>query len=332
MDYALIWYALIGLAVLIYVVLDGFDLGIGVLFPAAHSDNERDMMMNSIAPVWDGNETWLVLGGGGLFAVFPLAYAVVMPALYAPLILMLLGLILRGVSFEYRFRTQRGKFLWDGAFFLGSLLATLMQGVMLGTLLQGIVVEERAYAGGWFDWLSPFSLFCALAILCAYSLLGACWLIIKLPQDLSGRYYATAKRWALGLVACVVAVSIWLPLINPLIFERWFSFPTSLLYFVIPLLAALCVWRLFSSLIQHRAIAAYLYSMGIFVLSAVGFGVSTFPYLVPFALTYQQAAAPDSSLKFLLVGAVILLPMIIAYSAYSYWVFRGKLKHGEGYH
>ncbi|OLQ85448.1 cytochrome d ubiquinol oxidase subunit II [Vibrio ponticus] len=332
MDYALIWYALIGLAVLIYVVLDGFDLGIGVLFPSAHSDNERDLMMNSIAPVWDGNETWLVLGGGGLFAVFPLAYAVVMPALYAPLILMLLGLILRGVSFEYRFRTERGKFLWDSAFFLGSLLATLMQGIMLGTLLQGIAIEGRAYAGGWFDWLTPFSLFCALATMCAYILLGACWLIIKMPSDLVSRYYTIAKRWALALIGCVVVVSIWLPLTNPLIAERWFSFPTSLLYFVIPALVALCVWRLFASLIDHRAVAAYLYSMSIFVLAAVGFGVSTFPYLIPFALTYQQAAAPDSSLKFLLAGAVFLLPLIIAYTAYSYWVFRGKLKHGEGYH
>ncbi|MDF5203501.1 cytochrome d ubiquinol oxidase subunit II, partial [Vibrio parahaemolyticus] len=181
MDYALIWYALIGLAVLIYVVLDGFDLGIGILFLSANDDEERDMMMNSIAPVWDGNETWLVLGGGGLFAVFPLAYAVIMPALYAPLILMLLGLILRGVSFEYRFRTQRGKFLWDSAFFIGSLTAALMQGIMLGTLLQGIEVSERAYAGGWFDWLSPFSVFCGLALVCAYILLGSCWLLIKLP-------------------------------------------------------------------------------------------------------------------------------------------------------
>lgn len=332
MDYALIWYALIGLAVLIYVVLDGFDLGIGVLFPVAHSDNERDMMMNSVAPVWDGNETWLVLGGGGLFAVFPLAYAVVMPALYAPLIIMLLGLILRGVSFEYRFRTKRGKFLWDAAFFLGSLMATLTQGMMLGTLLQGVAIEGRAYAGGWFDWLTPFSLFCAFGLLCAYTLLGACWLIIKLPDDLSSRYYTIAKRWGLMMVACIVVVSIWLPLSNPLVFERWFSFPNLLLFLVIPLVACLCVWKLFASLLDHKPVKAYLFAIALFLLSALGFAVSTFPYLVPFALTYSEVAAPDSSLKFLLVGAVILLPMIIAYTAYSYWVFRGKLKHGEGYH
>ncbi|MDF5388379.1 cytochrome d ubiquinol oxidase subunit II, partial [Vibrio parahaemolyticus] len=166
----------------------------------------------SIAPVWDGNETWLVLGGGGLFAVFPLAYAVIMPALYAPLILMLLGLILRGVSFEYRFRTQRGKFLWDSAFFIGSLTAALMQGIMLGTLLQGIEVSERAYAGGWFDWLSPFSVFCGLALVCAYILLGSCWLLIKLPEELMGRYYVVARRWGLAMVACIFIASLWLPL------------------------------------------------------------------------------------------------------------------------
>ncbi|WP_394242887.1 cytochrome d ubiquinol oxidase subunit II [Vibrio astriarenae] len=332
MDYALIWYGLIGLAVLIYVILDGFDLGIGILFPSAHSDDERDMMMNSVAPVWDGNETWLVLGGGGLFAVFPLAYAVIMPALYAPLIIMLLGLILRGVSFEYRFRTKRGKFLWDTSFFLGSLLATLMQGVMLGTLLQGIDVDGRQYDGSWFGWLTPFSLFCALGLLCAYTLLGACWLIMKLPTDLMGRYYTIAKRWGLAFVACIAVTSIWLPITNHLVFERWFTFPNVFLFLIIPVAAAACVWQLFKSLLDHKALRAYLCGIGLFLISALGFGVSTFPYLVPFALTYSETAAPDSSLKFLLVGAVILLPMIIAYTAYSYWVFRGKLKHGEGYH
>ncbi|MDC5705122.1 cytochrome d ubiquinol oxidase subunit II [Vibrio europaeus] len=332
MDIALIWYGLISFAVLIYVILDGFDLGIGILFPGAHSENERDLMMNSIAPVWDGNETWLVLGGGGLFAVFPLAYAVVMPALYAPLILMLLGLILRGVSFEYRFRTKRGKFLWDGAFFIGSLLATLMQGVMLGALLQGIDIEGRSFSGSWFDWLTPFSLFCAFALLSAYSLLGACWLIIKMPKDLTTRYYNIAKRCGLIMTTSIVAVSIWLPFLNELIFERWFSFPKTMMFLLIPICAAGFIWQLFASLMQHKGLKAYLFGIGLFVISGLGFGISTFPYLIPFSLTYYDAAAPDSSLNFLLAGAVFLVPMIIVYSAYAYWVFRGRLKHGEGYH
>ncbi|NLS12095.1 cytochrome d ubiquinol oxidase subunit II [Vibrio sp. SM6] len=332
MDYALIWYALIALAVLIYVILDGFDLGIGLLFLRANSEAERDLMMNSIAPVWDGNETWLVLGGGGLFAVFPLAYSIIMPAFYAPVIVMLLGLILRGVSFEYRFRTKRGRFLWDSAFFLGSLLATVMQGIMLGALIQGLTVTDRAYAGEWFDWLSPFSLFTGFALISAYILLGACWLIIKLPNDLISDYYTIAKRWGIVLVIAIIVTSLWLPLANDTVFARWFHMPNALFFFVVPLAAIGFIWLLFSSLLQHRPIKAYLCAIGLFVVSAAGFGVSTFPYLVPFAVTYKEAAGPDESLTFLLVGTVILLPLILLYTGYSYWVFRGKLKHGDGYH
>ncbi|WP_413285784.1 cytochrome d ubiquinol oxidase subunit II [Vibrio sp. MA40-2] len=332
MDIALIWYGIIGLAVLIYVILDGFDLGIGILFPFASSEAERDMMMNSIAPVWDGNETWLVLGGGGLFAVFPLAYSVVMPALYVPVIIMLLGLVFRGVSFEYRFKTKRGQFLWDAAFFIGSLSATFMQGIMLGALLQGIEVEGRSYAGGWFDWFTPFSLFCGLATTCAYALLGGCWLIMKLPKELASRYYGVTKRWGLGLVFCIAVVSVWLPLSNQMIFNRWFSFPNSLLYLSVPIIAAVLIWQLFRALLQHRALHAYLFGVGLFLVSSLGFAISTYPYIVPFSLTYTEAAAPESSLLFLLVGTVVLLPTIIGYSAYAYWIFRGRLKHGEGYH
>ena len=332
MDIALIWYGIIGLAVLIYVILDGFDLGIGILFPFASSESERDMMMNSIAPVWDGNETWLVLGGGGLFAVFPLAYSVAMPAFYAPLIIMLLGLVLRGVSFEYRFKTTRGKYLWDSAFFLGSLGATAMQGIMLGTLLQGIDIEGRSYAGGWFDWLTPFTLFCGLATVCAYTLLGGCWLIMKLPEELAATYYGLTKRWGLGLVACIAVVSVWLPLTNDMIFTRWFDFPHSLLYLSVPIAAAVLIWQLFKSLLDHRALRAYLCGVGLFLVSALGFGLSTFPYIIPFSVTYTDAAAPDSSLTFLLVGTVVLLPTIIGYSAYAYWIFRGRLNPDEGYH
>ncbi|WP_064604780.1 cytochrome d ubiquinol oxidase subunit II [Photobacterium sp. J15] len=332
MDYALIWYILIAVAVFAYVILDGFDLGIGILFLGGESEKERDLMMNSVAPVWDGNETWLVLGGGGLFAVFPLAYSVVMPALYAPLTMMLLGLIFRGVAFEYRFRTTRGKFLWDSSFFIGSLVATFTQGMMLGTLLQGIEVAGRQYSGGWFDWFTPFSVFCGFVTVAAYSLLGACWLLIKLPTPYLSRYYSIAKKCALIMVVMVVVLSIWLPLGNSQIAERWFSFPQALLFLLIPAGSAYLVYLLFKDLIEHKPVKAYLASLGLFFLASLGFGVSTFPYIVPHSLTYTEAAAPDTSLKFLLSGAVILLPLIIAYTAYSYWVFRGKLNEDEGYH
>ncbi|MCW8329771.1 cytochrome d ubiquinol oxidase subunit II [Photobacterium sp. SDRW27] len=332
MDYALIWYVLIAVAVLAYVALDGFDLGIGILFVAGDSVKERDLMMNSVAPVWDGNETWLVLGGGGLFAVFPLAYSVVMPALYAPLTMMLLGLIFRGVAFEYRFRTRRGQFLWDSSFFIGSLVATFTQGMMLGVLLQGIEVVDRQYSGGWFDWFTPFSVFCGFVTIAAYTLLGACWLLIKLPEPYQQRYYATAKRCALVLVVMVGILSIWLPLGNSEIAARWFSFPQALLFLLIPAGSGYLVYLLFKDLIEHKPLKAYLACLGLFLLASIGFGVSTYPYIVPHSLTYVEAAAPDTSLKFLLSGAVILLPLIIAYTAYSYWVFRGKLSEDEGYH
>ncbi|WP_372880270.1 cytochrome d ubiquinol oxidase subunit II [Psychromonas sp.] len=332
MDYALIWYMLIAIAVFAYVALDGFDLGIGILFLGGDSTEERDLMMNSVAPVWDGNETWLVLGGGGLFAVFPLAYAVVMPALYAPLMMMLLGLIFRGVAFEYRFRTRRGQFLWDSSFFIGSLVATFTQGVILGTLLQGIEVIDRQYNGGWFDWFTPFTLFCGLVTITAYTLLGACWLLIKLPATYQHRYYDTAKRCAVALVVMIAILSIWLPLSNSDIAARWFSFPQALLFLLIPVGCGYLAYLLFKDLIEHKPVKAYLVTLGLFFLAALGFGVSTYPYIIPHSLSYTEAAAPDSSLKFLLTGTVFLLPLIIAYTAYSYWVFRGRLKEGEGYH
>lgn len=332
MDYALIWYILIAIAVFAYVILDGFDLGIGILFLSAQTTKERDLMMNSVAPVWDGNETWLVLGGGGLFAVFPLAYSVVMPALYAPLIIMLLGLIFRGVAFEYRFRTKRGQFLWDSSFFIGSLTATFTQGMMLGTLLQGVKVVDRQYSGGWFDWFTPFSLYCGFLTVAAYVLLGACWLLIKMPEHYQSRYYVTAKRSAIIMVGMVAILSIWLPIRNDFIADRWFSFPQALLFLLIPALSIYLAYLLFKDLIEHMPVKAYLASLGLFFLAFLGFGVSTYPFIVPHSLTYVQAAAPDTSLKFLLSGAVFLLPLIIAYTAYSYYVFRGRLNEDEGYH
>lgn len=227
-DLAFIWAGLIALSVLIYVVLDGFDLGLGILFPLAKSHKERDLMMNSVAPVWDGNETWLVLGGGGLFAVFPLAYAVVMPALYMPIMLMLLALVFRGVSFEYRWRAQRTRWVWDLTFFGGSLVASLCQGIALGALVQGIKVEGRAYAGGWFDWLSPFSMMTGVAVVIGYALLGACWLVMKTEGDLHHHMRRLARPLAVATLGLIGVVSLWTPFLEPVYFARWFNLPGSL--------------------------------------------------------------------------------------------------------
>lgn len=331
-DLAFIWAGLIAFAVLAYVVLDGFDLGVGILFPFIKGEGSRDLMMNSVAPVWDGNETWLVLGGGGLLAVFPLAYSVVLPALYAPIIVMLAGLIFRGVAFEFRWRATRSRWLWDAAFFGGSLLATLAQGVALGALVQGIEIEGRAYAGGWWDWLTPFSVLTGVALVVGYVLLGSTWLVMKTE----GFVRSTARRYAFwsafGTLGLIGAVSLWTPFLNPAYLDRWFSGPTTAFTVIVPSLVLASAFFLFRGLREGQDTLPFLSALAFFVLCFVGIGISFYPYMVPPSLTIWQAAAPDDSLSFLLVGSVVLLPLILLYSGYSYWVFRGKVNPSEGYH
>ena len=333
LDLPFIWAGLIAFAVLAYVLLDGFDLGVGILFPFVPGEAKRDDMMNSVAPVWDGNETWLVLGGGGLFAVFPLAYAVIMPALYAPITGMLLGLIFRGVAFEYRWKTRRGKFLWDIAFAAGSTLAALFQGVALGALVQGIPVANRAYAGGWWDWLTPFSVLTGFALAAGYALLGATWLIYKTEGELREIAYRFAWRAGAATVVAIGAVSLWTPFLKGAYAARWFGWPQVLYAAPVPLLVAAAAYALYAGLRDAREVTPFLSAVALFVLSYVGIAISFYPYIVPNSITIWEAAAPDVSLSFLLIGASVLIPMILAYTAYSYWVFRGKVNaHGGGYH
>ncbi len=331
-DLAFVWAGLIAFAILAYVILDGFDLGVGILFPLIRGEEHRDLMMNSVAPVWDGNETWLVLGGGGLFAVFPLAYATALPALYAPIIAMLLGLIFRGVAFEFRWRTVRGKYLWDWSFALGSMIATFAQGIALGALVQGIQIENRAYAGGWFDWLTPFSLLTGAALLAGYGLLGATWLVMKTEGHVHDR--ARLFAWITGILTLglIGLVSVLTPFLNPVYLDHWFGRPTAIFSFIVPALVLGCAYLLFNGLRQGAHAQPFLASLGLFVLCYIGIGISFYPYMVPPSLTIWEAAAPDESLAFLLVGAVILIPMILAYTAYAYWVFRGKVDPRSGYH
>ena len=333
LDLPFLWAGVIAFAVLAYVVLDGFDLGVGILFPFARDKGMRDDMMNSVAPVWDGNETWLVLGGGGLFAVFPLAYAVIMPALYAPIIGMLLGLTFRGVAFEYRWKTRRGQFLWDSAFAAGSTAAAFFQGVALGALVQGIPVVGRAYAGGWWDWLTPFSLLTGVALVIGYALLGATWLIYKTDGPLQAKAYGFARRAGLATLALIGAVSLWTPFLNGAYWARWFAWPQVLYAAPVPLMVAAAAFGLYRGLRDERSLSPFLSAQALFVLSYVGIAISFYPYIVPNSITIWQAAAPDKSLAFLAVGASALIPLILAYTAYSYWVFRGKVNaHAGGYH
>jgi cytochrome d ubiquinol oxidase subunit II len=331
-DLAFIWALLIAFAVLAYVLFDGFDLGIGILFPCFAAEKERDDAMNSVAPVWDGNETWLVLGGGGLMAAFPLAYAVVLPALYAPITAMLLGLIFRGVAFEFRFRSTRRKLLWDWAFAGGSSLAAFAQGIALGALVQGIPVSGRAYAGGWWDWLTWFSILTGLALVIGYALLGATWLIWKTSGELQQKAYSLAWSTGLATLALIGIVSLIMPFLDPLFRQRWFSFPNIVYAAPVPILVALAALVLLAGLGRRRERAPFLAAAALFILSYLGLGISFYPYILPPSLTIRDAAAPAKSLEFLLVGAVVLIPLILAYTAWSYWVFRGKVGASAGYH
>jgi cytochrome bd ubiquinol oxidase subunit II len=327
-----IWAGLIAFAVLAYVILDGFDLGVGILFPFVRGEAYRDQMMNSVAPVWDGNETWLVLGGGGLFAVFPLAFSIIMPALYVPIIVMLLGLIFRGVAFEFRWKTRRGQFLWDWAFAGGSTIAAFAQGIALGALVQGIPVANRAYSGGWWDWLTPFSLLTGLALVIGYALLGATWLILKTEDHVQHRAYDIAVLVAPATLLLIGIVSAWTPFLSPLYMARWFSWPMIVLAVPVPalvLIMAIVLWR---GLQRRREVSPFLAALGLFTLCFIGLGISFYPHIVPNSVTITDAAAPDNSLAFLLYGAGVLIPIILAYTAYSYWVFRGKVNAAGGYH
>ncbi|TFF22799.1 cytochrome d ubiquinol oxidase subunit II [Jiella endophytica] len=333
MDLTIVWAFLIAFAVFAYVVLDGFDLGTGILFPFLGRHESRDTAMNSVAPIWDGNETWLVLGGGGLFAVFPLAYAIIMPALYAPIIAMLLALIFRGVAFEYRFKTVRGRWLWDVSFFIGSLTAAFCQGISLGALVQGIDVEGRAYAGGWFDWLTPFSLMTGVAVVVGYALLGSTWLVMKTE----GEVHDVARRYAYflaaGTLAAIGIVSAWMPFQQPEFYSRWFaSLPQFLTVAWVPVLLALFAVSLFQSLIAGRHQRPFFSALGLFLLCFVGLGINFYPNIIPPDVTIFDAAAPESSQTFLLVGAAVLIPLILIYTGFAYWIFRGKVREGEGYH
>jgi len=327
-----VWAALIGTAVALYVILDGFDLGIGILFPFTKNDKERDQMIASIAPFWDGNETWLVLGGGGLWVAFPRAYAVIMPALYLPVIVMLLGLIFRGVAFEFRTVANTSKKYWTFAFAAGSTLAAFCQGLILGGLIQGIKVENGAFAGGTFDFATPFALLCGLGVVAGYALLGSCWLVMKTDGAVARRAREHAKLLLFAVLAFMAIVSLWTPLQFPHIRERWFSVPNILLLWPVPLVTALVAFMAWRWLERGRDIAPFFAAIMLFLLGYIGLAISVYPYLVPPTLTIWDTAAAPASQIFMLIGTLPLLPIILMYTGFIYYLFRGKVREGESYH
>ncbi|WP_454858466.1 cytochrome d ubiquinol oxidase subunit II [Rhizobium binxianense] len=333
-DLPLIWAIIIGFGLMMYVIMDGFDLGIGILFPFVRNREDRDTMVNTVAPVWDGNETWLVLGGAALLAAFPLAYSVILSALYLPLVLMLAGLIWRGVAFEFRFKADEAhRPFWDKAFAWGSYIATFSQGVALGAFINGFKVANGAYAGGLFDWLTPFSLFTGLGLLVAYALLGSTWLVMKTEGTLQQRMRELARPVTLVLLAVIIIVSLWTPLADTAVADRWFALPNMFFFAPVPILVLLSTYAIVSNLQRETAHAApFLLALFMLFMGYSGLAISLWPNIIPPDTSIWDAAAPPQSMGFTLVGALFIIPFILAYTAWSYYVFRGKVKPGEGYH
>ena len=333
-DLSIIWFVIIVFATLMYIVMDGFDLGIGILFPATPNADDRDVMVNSVAPVWDGNETWLVLGGAALFGAFPLAYAVIIDALTIPLTIMLIGLIFRGVAFEFRFKaTPAHRPFWDKAFIGGSIVATFSQGITVGAVIQGFSVTGRAYSGGPFDWFTAFNFFCGAGLVVAYALLGSTWLVMKSENALQKRMRQLSKVLLPLLLVFIAIISIWTPLAQPAIAARWFTLPNLFYLLPVPALVAilsLCQWRCLHDPASHTL--PFIMTLGLVFLGFSGLGISIWPHIIPPHITLWQAAAPAQSQGFMLVGALLIIPVILVYTFWSYYVFRGKVQHGEGYH
>ncbi len=331
LDLPLIWAGIIAFAVLMYVLLDGFDLGIGILFPFNPDRRDRDVMMNSIAPEWDGNETWLVLGGGGLLAAFPGAYAVLLPALYLPIIVMLLALVFRGVAFEFRFKAERSRAVWDTAFAAGSALAALSQGVVLGGFIQGVNVVNGEFAGGSFDWCTPFALMTGLGVASGYALLGAGWLIVKAEGGLRERAYRSARIALVCVAVFMAVVSLWTPLEHGFVAARWFTLPNLFFLAPVPLLTAAALLYGWVAIARQHNWGPFIAGLLLFLLGYLGLAISLWPFAVPYNVTVRQAAAADPGLMLMMVGVVVIMPLVLIYTAHNYWVFRGKTGH-DGYH
>lgn len=332
-DLSIIWFTIIVFSTLMYIVMDGFDLGIGILFPFNKDAVERDMMVNTVAPVWDGNETWLVLGGAALYGAFPLAYAVIADALAIPLTVMLFGLIFRGVAFEFRFKaTVSHRAFWDKSFIFGSVVATFSQGVAVGAILNGFPVVNRTFAGSALDWLAPFPLFCGVGLVLAYALLGATWLIMKTDNALHQKMSKLVPPLLLALLAAIAVISIWTPLSHASIAHRWFTLPNLFWFLPVPVLVVLCARGLLKAVKRHAHYTPFLLTLALIFLGFTGLGISIWPNIIPPSISIWDAASPPQSQGFMLVGGLLIIPVILCYTFWSYYVFRGKITPDEGYH
>ncbi len=330
-DFTYLWVGIIGFGLLMYVLADGFDLGVGMLFPFAANDDERDVMMNSVAPVWDGNETWLILGGAGLLAAFPLVYTVFLPALYIGVFLLLAGLIFRGIAFEFRFKASaQNRYWWNAAFSIGSFVAAFAQGAVVGSYIQGFKTENMRYVGGAFDWLTPFTVMTGLGLVVGYALLGATWLVLKTEGTLQARVRGWARKLLLAVMVFFVVVSVWTPLVDSYVHDRWFGNVSWL--WVIPALTVVLAGLLWRWLNRGREALPFIGTIALFALFYGGLLFSKWPYVVPPNYTFHDAASAPESQLFLLVGVLFVVPFVLMYTAWTYYVFRGKVRAGAGYH
>jgi cytochrome d ubiquinol oxidase subunit II len=330
LDLVPIWTLILGLAVFFYVLLDGFDLGVGILFGLAPDASSRNTIMNTILPIWDGNETWLILGGLGLLSAFPLAFAIIIPAVYFPILVMLLALIFRGLAFEFRLRDSENKTFWDRAFCYGSAIAAFAQGIMVGAFIQGFQVSGRQFSGTSFDFFSPFALLTGVALLFGYGLLGAGWLILKTEGDVQTAARRHARICLFGVVLAIGIVGIWMPFLSNSGAALWFVWPNSALLAPVPLAIAIVAWLIWRGLAKEAQLTPFVGAMGLFVLTYVGLAISLYPMIVPHHFTLWQAAASERTQAFLLIGTLVLLPVILMYIGWSYWVFRGKIRSDFG--
>jgi len=329
-DLVLVWAFIIGFGIIMYVMMDGFDLGVGILFPFAPSEQDRDTMMNSVAPVWDGNETWLVLGGAGLLAAFPLVYSILLPALYIGVFLMLAGLIFRGVAFEFRFKAHSSRYLWNWAFAGGSTVAAFAQGVVVGSYIQGYETANRVYVGGPLDWLTPFTIMTGLGLIAGYALLGSTWLIMKTEGPLQKWAYKISLPLLVTVLAVFGIIGVWTPFVDDMVRSRWFDNLTVI--WILPFLTLLFAFKIFRSVRDRLEGMPFVATIGLFVTTYLGLIVSRWPYVVPPNYTLWDAASAYNSQMFLLIGLLVAVPFVLAYTAWTYWVFRGKVRAGEVYH
>ena len=324
------WAAVIAFAILMYVVLDGYDLGVGILFGTMTSEQHRATMMSAIAPYWDGNETWLILIGAGLFAAFPMVYAIFLPAFYLPVALMLFGIVFRGVAFEFRERSTKMRRVWDWGFFLGSLVMAFVQGAAIGAMVQELHVVDGRYAGGGFDWVTPFAIFCGIGAVLGYALLGAAWLVLKTDGALRDWAYRRLPWLLAGVVAVLVIVFVFALAKHLHVFDRWISHPLLLL---LPLAAGLAIFGLILGIRQRRDAVPFAMAVLAVAPSFLTLAASFWPYMIPYTVTVEDAAAPPQSLEFLFWGGgLVVLPVVLVYTAAVFWIFRGKVgKVAQGY-